>query len=700
MNSTRNQMRHHRLALHQSLSAVFSQAKEKEANALFNRFWGMLGSFPPNGINIDSLFSIDFREYFEKAWWIFKDANLKQANALIQKNKQRAFMLKYVGVLYWQAYLLDVAAQINDKKIKAQHVQDRYKEIILSKVEEKAETIRRMGGALKEIRDRVTLFSQNCSQEIKTIDNNARIEALKTQFTAECQISERLNRVLIEFNQDFKKFKHDLPYETDAKKMDEKRNELIRRLGAIQNQLNHAEMKLPEFEVDQLLAETKFDMESDYANLSKELDRFRSSYRRYLENLIVNISQLKFDNASFFILNQNDIDTLKVFKRLTMTKLSKETSDYIFYAMKNYHDIWEPIETLVNNQFQTVSEIKSDDFDHLDESLKTFEKQSFEKLTQIQSAFDHIVFEDSEEIKSEIDINESNELVFDAKNQQRIHAVNSQLTTSRDHFSKAKKAAKDNLMCELALIKTNAEKQKQANSLEAEKMIRALENLDPQATASSNQTRIQKQNTERTRLLSALIPVAVPTYDVASFHLPSPKPFKVTSASSGFVSAGSVVGGVIAFFALASNPIGWGVGLLCAGVMFGITARVCHVKAKNRQNKINLLKNRSPALQRDFNERNDRLKCLSSPPATEEMRHLMMEYGIRVDATQPSQIEDPAVLQCAVVGVTRKLPLFLDTKNRNLFFRHSRKEGGFDHVPVTDDGVKFNQNIQRARLGK
>jgi hypothetical protein len=178
-----------------------------------------------------------------------------------------------------------------------------------------------------------------------------------------------------------------------------------------------------------------------------------------------------------------------------------------------------------------------------------------------------------------------------------------------------------------------------------------------------------------------------------NFKLPSHKPLAIFAGLSGLGTV-STTGIAVAAFAfkiaalafVASNPVGWLVGLAVGTAALVATGSVLGTKGYNRYKKNKLLNHYEAYEQEALFKQNQTLKKRQIPDTT---RHLMMRHGIKIKPDSLASVEGDVA--CYVVGKEyEQAQLFLNVGRKQLFFK-----AGSRAVSIAKDKAEFSTQIKR-----
>lgn len=669
MHSTRSSIDFHRAQLREAL--VKAYPKDGPQKTLFNQWWQKLcGTVETNK---------NFLEEITQEWFKFKQYYPEESKRL-ENDKMVLLLLKYLGVLYWQAWFLDMAPHhLENKKTHGKEILNQCKDH-LQGVNELKNKVSKLETELKSLDGIIQQVSFERIQEGKQFGIDDAIEHLKDQFKQENDIIKvKLKSEIAQFESDFKKLNNDLLYETDGLELIRSRDELIRQLNNIKLKATEHKIELPLSAIDQIF-QIPQPIEEAHQNKIKRLQELSNEHgviSSQVQNKMSEIEQFQTMIDYFFLLTQDEKEienhllvSFDKYKNLKREEKPITKQNFIFWIHSqsilykvHFPQEWKSVIALIEKQFDNVAGITFQPFQELSRQAT---EQSAEMMLLLKKINVKQFEQGFQETKVQIEAEYKEYLM---KNEQ----------------------SKQKALQEFELIKSEVENQKQKVIAECDRRLELLQGLSLNAIAVRNSNKEAKR--QRDALVNALVPTSLSVPSSQEFKLASPKPMTIASASTGVSSVGSIAGGVVAFFAMASNPIGWGLGLLGVGVAFGIAARVFYVKSKNRQIKNTLLDGLTPQHQEIIAESNRRIKQISSRPLTREMRHVMAQHRVIVDPNQSSRVEDGSIVRCKVVGRSDSVPLFLDYRRRELFFKFP---GEAAPVLVTKDSQAFDNNIARA----
>lgn len=289
---------------------------------------------------------------------------------------------------------------------------------------------------------------------------------------------------------------------------------------------------------------------------------------------------------------------------------------------------WESVSAVAQSQFQKIAKLDFLKIKSISERRAEVRSKHLKALGEADDALKQITFDGLDESEEKSEHNSSKE-----KNMSQLADVTKDLELAMKRYASAIKAVENNGS---HLIEEKQERQKNSGAV----MSAAF----PSGDDFSREHKLESME----------------------FKLPSPAKLRAIGDYSATSSA-LFFAGALFTFALASNPIGWGIGLCVAGLALAVTSGVSYVKANNREKKIALLKDKNQVEQKKLFDANEALKNEYNCSST--VRHLMMKLGI----VPQINLEKKKVLECELPSnKSCNMKLFLDTKKNELYFAVSK----------------------------
>lgn len=632
--------------LKNALTSVYPMSSKK--GNLFKAWWQTLEGVVSTRLN--------FLAEMQSVWLNFKAYRTERLE------DYESNLLLNIGLLYWQAWFMDTYPQSENKEIEARNIIARCNGYLEGLKTHKSK-IDKLDGLLK---NSIETFSRMQAEHVAFVTENVAI--LKEEFKRINNIYESLGPDIKKHEEDFKNYSTNLPYETDNRKIVNGRRDLIAQLTKIKEYAINYEVKLPS------QSEEIFNIPNHiskcYQTISAEFQSLTNNYQSKLSLVTqeAEIQNLEKEIKQFFALNldQKEDDTRLAATHQSYQEMKNNKKEEIINYINSHTNYgilsseWHSVKWIIADQFHTIDTIKF-------ESLAELHKQAKLQLDQSRLFLKKI---------------DSNQFL------QNLNQIKEKFEKDYQQYLKQNEARKQEVAEDLqAKIKQDKER----IIAECDRRLTILNSLPIEKITEKN----RPKRLQRDKLAYHLMQDENIANEIQQFHLPSPIRMKTASASASIGSVGSVAGGIAAFFVIASNPVGWGIGLIGAGLALGVAAGVFYKKAQNRKIKMELLADKSPQHQALLFGTNRRMKLLNSPPLTRYMRHLMMKHGIVVHETQPSLITSPDILLCKVLNSQQQLPLYLDMKQRSLFFSNSLREN--TRTPITEESLPSQYNSFTSR---